>query len=149
VNWYGDARAAVYDAIKAVLPGRVYAYPPGNGAQRSVAPAVYLEAISQASARFSGNARLWTVTLPVRIVVDGADHSAVAMLDELRSAVYDAVTATAGCVADDDSYEPVDVDGAATLPGARFNVAVAVHAISFCPPIPESAVFPPELVGVP
>ena len=128
-----DARAALAAVLDPILPGRVYPYPPTSPAP--AAPAVY---VGELSADWSDGQ--WAATFRVRLVADGADKAAHAQLDELVDAVYDACAASSSCYPDSVAWEPFDVDGATTLPGYTFAVAVDMAASTWCRPDQPAAV---------
>jgi hypothetical protein len=128
-----DARAALFDVLAPILPGRVYPYPAELPAPS--APAVY---VGELSGDWTDGQ--WVATFRVRLVADGADRAAHAQLDEMIDAVYDACAASSTCYPDAVGFEPVDVDAATTLPAYTFAVAVDLVASGWCAPDAPAAV---------
>jgi hypothetical protein len=90
----------------------------------------------------------WFVVAPVAFVVDGANHAAQAMYDELCCKGFDALTA-AGFDIDTWVAATFAVDADTTLRGATITVARPMFTPTLCPPDPaEAAEIPPVPVGV-
>ena len=144
----GDARAALVAALAPVLPGRVDPYPPAPG--RLVAPKVWLGDPETIPATIGQATAVTVLRIPVVVVYDGAVHAQVAGLDDLLSAVIDAVAAAPG----------FESDG--SRPGAPFGVqldqsTIRAHVVTatttitartLCPPPAAAAVtIPPTPIG--
>ena len=127
-----DARRQVADALEAVLPGRVNAYATTR-MQRNVAPYVWIESPRADPESVGRSSQLWVAVFPVRIVVDGATHAAMAMLDDLIGGVIDAVDGIIGMQARHVEPGDVYVDSNHVLRGATVDVAVTITARTFCP----------------
>jgi hypothetical protein len=143
MNAISDARDVIVAALEPVLPGRVNGYATTR-IQRGVAPYIWLEAPSTAPETLGETATFWVASFPVRIVVDGASHAQIALLDELVAKTIDAVEAEP--LLDARSAEPEDVfiDSNHVLRGATVTVAATITTRTFCPPIVTPATVPPE-----
>ena len=143
-----DARQQVADALEVVLPGRVNAYATTR-MQRNVAPYMWIESPRADPESVGRSSQLWVAVFPVRIVVDGATHAAMAMLDDLIGGVIDAVDGIVGMQARHVEPGDVYVDSNHVLRGATVDVAVTITARTFCPTEPTVATVPPTPIPVP
>lgn len=136
------ARADLHAALASVLPGRVDAYPPAPG--RLAAPKVWVGDVDTVPATIGTATAVTVARFPVVVVYDGAVHAQVAGLDDLLSAVIDAIDAAPG----------FDADGsrAGLVPGApldsqlRASVVTATATITartLCPPTVTPVTIPP------
>lgn len=142
-NRLAVSRAALYDALAPILPGRVASMPPANVAYPC--PYIWIDQPDVAIG-FTGTASKMTVaTFPVWIGYDGAVRAQVAGLDELVSQVWDAVQQVRQATPQSATAQTVDV-GNATVRGVVVSVDVTVAAMTLCPPIPAPVVIPPGLV---
>ena len=79
VSRLADARAALYNALNPVLPGRVDPYPPPAG--RVVAPKIWIGDHDGNPATIGTATTVTVARFAVWIVYDGAVHAQVAGLD--------------------------------------------------------------------
>ena len=139
------ARANLAALLEPVWPGRVYPYWPQI--PRPVA-GVY---IGETSGGFDENdvgVAAWAATFKVRLVADGADRAAAALLDDLADQVYRAVARSDDFYPDAFAWEPVDVDASTELPAYSFTVRVWLDVVSWCQTDPaEPVTIPPETIG--
>lgn len=143
MNKLTDARNLLVAVADVVLPGRVNGYGTTR-IQRGVAPYVWLESPTMDPETIGTSSTMWTAVFPVRVVVDGATHAAVAELDELVAKLVDAFEATRGVQVRHVEPGDVSIDGTHVLRGATLDVAATITARTFCPPTPTAAVVPPE-----
>lgn len=142
------ARQMLVDALEQVWPGRVHPYEP---ARPSPTAGIYVGTVAGGHGGADGTT--WVGTFSVRLVADGANHAAHALLDELLDACFDAFAATepgaAGLYPDAFSFEPFDADETTALPAYTFTVGVQlVDTSSWCAPAAPAAVqFPPVPIG--
>ena len=65
------------------------------------------------------------------------------------SAVREACANSPDCYPDDASWDPLDIDGATTLPAYTFHIAVDVAYMTYCaPPAPAAVPIPVTPLGV-
>lgn len=139
------ARQALADLLTPVWPGRVHPYPPTRPAP---AAGLYVTTFEQ-----SDDGVTWNATFTVRLVADGANHAAHALLDDMVDAVYDAVANTpegvGACIPDAVTFEPFDVDDVTSLAAYTFTVEVQLTGSgTWCSPDPPAAVtIPPVPIG--
>jgi hypothetical protein len=142
-----DARLALHTALRPVLPGRVDAYPPAAG--RPVAPKVWIGDVADGDPATIGSST--TVTLarfPVVVVYDGAVHAQVAGLDDLVSAVVDAVEAAPGFEHDGWRARPFgDLPVDSTIRSIVVTATVTITARTLCLPTPDVVTVPPTPIG--
>jgi len=143
MNALTDARNLLVAAAEAVLPGRVNGYGTTR-IQRGVAPYVWLESPRMDPETIGTSSTMWAAVFPVRVIVDGATHAAVAELDELTAKLVDAFEATRAVQVRHVEPGDVFIDSTHVLRGATLDVAVTITARTFCPPPPVAAVVPPE-----
>jgi hypothetical protein len=137
-----DARAALHTALTPVLPGRVDPYPPAAG--RVAAPKVWIGDVDTTPATIGSNTTVTLAQFPVVIVYDGAAHAQVAGLDDLLSAVLDAVAAAAGFESDGSRVGPVvELPVDSTLRAVTVTATATITARTLCPPAPTTATVPP------
>ena len=133
-----DARTVLHAALAPVLAGRVDAYPPASG--RVAAPRMWIGDVETVPATIGTSSAVTLARYPVVIVYDGAVHAQVAGLDDLLSAVIDAVGAAPG----------FESDG--SRPGAPFGIqleqAVRAHVITATTTITARTLCPPTAVAV-
>ena len=140
-----DARADLLAALTPVLPGRVDPYPPVPG--RVAAPKVWIGVPDTYPTTWGTTSTVVQLArFPVVVVYDGAVHAQVAGLDDLVSAVLDAVGAAAGFESDG-SRADLPVAGAPSDSSMRAVVVTAtvtITARTFCPPpAPDAVTVPP------
>jgi hypothetical protein len=137
-----DARAALHAALQPVLPGRVDPYPPAPG--RVAAPKVWIGAPDTIPATIGSNTTVTLAQFPVVVVYDGASHAQVAGLDDLLSAVLDAVAAAAGFESDGSRASgPIDLPVDSTLRAAVVTATATITARTLCPTAATTATIPP------
>jgi hypothetical protein len=92
----------------------------------------------------------YAVTFDVRLVADGSSDAAYALLDDLASQARIAVTGPDDCYPGPIRWDPLDVDGAQTLPAYTLSATVVIAAATWCATAAPSAVtVPPVPIGVP
>jgi hypothetical protein len=136
----GDARAALHAALSPVLPGRVDPYPPPAG--RVAAPKIWIDVADPVPATIGSNTTVTLARFPVVIVYDGAVHAQVAGLDELQSAVIDAIAAAAGFEFDGPGTT-VNLPFDSTLRAVTLTATSTITARTLCPPAPVAVTVPP------
>ncbi len=141
-----DGRQTLVDALTPLLPGRVQAYKPS----RVVPPMMWVETPSVTVVE-----SMIVASFPVFGVVDGADHSQQAVLDDMIARAWDACRATAGLRARLVQPRDIPVDASATaasrgyvapgesMRGFVLTVDVPVNARNLCPPTVEPIEVPP------
>jgi hypothetical protein len=144
----GDARALLVAALGPVLPGRVDPYPPAPG--RVAAPKVWIGDPETIPATIGQSTAVTLARFPVVVVYDGAVHAQVAGLDDLVSAVIDAV---AGCPGfDPDGSRSGPVPGMpldSTMRAHVVTATVTITARTLCAtPAPDAVTVPPTPVEV-
>lgn len=139
------ARAALVAVLEPVWPGRVYAWWP---AQPRPAAGVY---VGEHTSGFDTNdvgVEAWAATFRVRLVADGADQAATALLDDLADQAYRAVAGSADFYPDAIVWDPVDVDAVVVLPAYTFTVRAWLDFVGWCATDPPVAVtIPPAPIG--
>jgi hypothetical protein len=137
-----DAREHLAVTLDPVWPGRVYPYP-------STRPAPSAGVYVGTFAAGWGDNVTWTATFTVRLVADGADRAAHALLDDLCDKVYDACAASDACYPGAVAFEAWPVDDVTELPAYTFTVDVDLVPLTWCPPdTPTAAQVPPVPIGV-
>jgi hypothetical protein len=137
-----DARQALADVLEPVWPGRVWPYP---ATRPTPTAGIYVGALAAGW----GDDVTWTATFAVRLVADGANHAAHALLDDLCDKVYDACAGSARCYPNAVTFEPYATDDVAELPAYTFTVDVELVPVTWCAPdVPTEAEFPPVPIGV-
>jgi hypothetical protein len=136
-----DAREHLAVTLEPVWPGRVYPYLPSRPAPLA---GVYVGTVAAGW----GDQTTWTATFTVRLVADGADRAAHALLDDLLDKVYDACAESDLCYPGAVAWEPWAADDVTELPAYSFTVDVELAALTWCPPAPPTAVtVPPVPIG--
>jgi hypothetical protein len=129
------ARNALHGALSPVLPGRVDPYPPPAG--RVAAPKVWIGDVDTTPTTIGTSTTVTLARFPVVIVYDGAVHAQVAGIDDLLSAVLDAVNSEPGFEADGSRPGlPLDMPLDSTLRGHIVTASVTITARTLCPPAP-------------
>lgn len=140
------ARAALVAVLEPVWPGRVYAWWPTQ--PRSVA-GVYVGEQASGFDLDDAGVPAWSATFRVRLVADGADQAATALLDDLADQAYRAVAGSVEFYPDAIVWDPVDVDAVVVLPAYLFTVRAWLDVAGWCAVDPAAAVtFPPQPIGV-
>ena len=140
-----DARQTIVDALSPLLPGRVQAYKP----PRVVPPMMWVETPSVTVVE-----SVIVASFPVFGVVDGADHSQQAVLDDMIARAWDACRATSGLRARLLQPRDIPVDAVAaasrgyvapgeSMRGFVFTVDVAINSRTLCPPTVSPIEVPP------
>jgi hypothetical protein len=146
VSRLADARTVLVAALGPVLPGRVDPYPPTGG--RVAAPRIWIGDVDTDPATIGAATAVTLARFPVVIVYDGAVHAQVAGLDDLLSAVLDAVGAATGFEADGSRTRPVaglPVDS--TVRAIVVTATVTITARTLCLPTPDVVTVPPTPIG--
>ena len=137
-----DARLSLHTALRPVLPGRVDAYPPQAG--RPAAPKIWIGDVDTDPATIGSATTVTLARFPVVIVYDGAVHAQVAGLDDVLSAVLDAISAAPGFEADGSRTRPVaDLPVDSTLRSIVVTATVTITARTLCLPTPDVVTVPP------
>jgi len=130
VSAISDARARLYEAVKAAVPAapwRVFDTSPAA----VTAPAVWLDSVELTNEPTAAGVVL--ATFPIYVVVDGTVRSQVVALDELVAALWTAALAGGG---DPTSCRPVSLDvGGINLRAHVMRVDVLLAAQTFCEPL--------------
>ena len=137
VSRLADARAALYNALNPVLPGRVDPYPPPAG--RVVAPKIWIGDHDGNPATIGTATTVTVARFAVWIVYDGAVHAQVAGLDDLTSAVVDAVEGAERFY--HDGWRPAILTGVpvdSSLRAMVITATVTITARSLCPAGPPT-----------
>ena len=142
-----DARATLLAALTPVLPGRVDPYPSPAGS-RVAAPRVWIGEPETVPATLGQATAVTLARFPVVVVYDGAVHSQVAGLDDLVSAVLDAVASAPG-------FEPDGSRGGqiygfpadSTIRSHVVTATVTITARTLCPPALDAVTVPPTPIG--
>ena len=142
-----DARAVLADALAPTLPGRVGAYPPGSG--QFNAPRVWV-GVPDTQPATIGQATAVTLALfPVFVAYDGAVHAQVAGIDDLLSAVIDAVGACPGFEADGSRSTTIpDIPAGSTIRVVAVTATATITARTLCPPGQTTVTVPPAPLTV-
>ena len=141
-----DARTVLVAALGPVLPGRVDPYPPTGG--RVAAPRIWIGDVDTDPATIGAATAVTLARFPVVIVYDGAVHAQVAGLDDLLSAVLDAVGAATGFEADGSRTRPVaDLPVDSTVRSIVVTATVTITARTLCLPTPDVVTVPPTPIG--
>jgi hypothetical protein len=136
-----EARADLAATLEPVWPGRVRPYLPAMPRPNA---GIYIGGIT---AGWSDDFT-WAATFSVRIVADGADHAAQAMLDDLLDQVYRAVARSSHFYPDAAVWEPFDVDAAVSLPAYTFDVRAELDTATWCDAdAPVAVTLPPVPIG--
>lgn len=141
-----DARQTIVNALSPLLPGRLQAYKPA----RVIPPMMWVETPSVTIVE-----SVIVASFPVFGVVDGADHSQQAVLDDMIARAWDACRATSGLRARLLQPRDIPVDASATaasrgyvapgesMRGFVFTVDVAINSRTLCPPTVSPIEVPP------
>lgn len=139
-----EARQRLVDALAPILTGRVQPYKPA----RVSPPMIWIETPS-----VTVQEGVIVASFPVFGVVDGADHSQQAVLDDMIARAWDACRAAGGLRAR--LVQPRDIPIDPTQPaspiqpassshhGFVLTVDVAIQARTLCPPTVEPIEVPP------
>lgn len=116
------ARARIVEALKVVLPGRVFPHPPTSG--RAITPSIFVE-----QATIGGDMSEPVATFPVWVVADGAVEAQIAAHDGIVWNAYLALWPLAGAIL----ARPMSVAGLrATVIEA--DIGIDVYALCGAPP---------------
>ena len=120
-----DARTELYEALQSVTPAtwRVFRTAPAQ----VVAPSTFIDSPSI----LTNTPGIVTVSFPVVMVVDGAQHRQLEQLDELLAAVW----TEASKVGNPTTSNPVALDvGGPTLRAQVLTIEIDMAAVAMCPP---------------
>lgn len=141
------ARLALAGVLEPVWPGRVYLWWP---TRPRPAAGIY---IGEHTSGFDTNdegVEAWSATFRVRLVADGADQAATALLDDLVDQTYRAVARSEEFYPDAVAWEPVAVDDVVELAAYTFTVRAWLDVVGWCAVDPPVAVtVPPLPIGAP
>ncbi len=142
-----DARTTLYVALSPVLPGRVDAYPPASG--RVAAPKIWIGDPETVPATIGQATAVTVVRFPVVLAYDGAVHAQVAGLDDLLSAVIDAISATPGFESDGSRPgSPGDVQLEQSVRAHVVTATATITARTLCSPTATAVTVPPTPLRV-
>jgi hypothetical protein len=140
------ARAELVAALGPVLPGRVDPYPPPAG--RVAAPKIWIGDPETIPATIGQSTAVTLARFPVAVIYDGAVHAQVAGLDDLVSAVIDAVSAAPGFEPDGSRTGPIlGLPLDSTIRAHTVTATVTITARTLCPPAQDAVTVPPTPIN--
>lgn len=137
-------RQRLYNALEAVLPGRVHPYPPPTGVK--AAPGIWIGQPTVLRTTI-GRATRASAVFPITLAYDGADRAQVAGLDDLVSNTWDALAGLERVEPDAARPEPLNTDPDDRQIRATVLAAdVTIAARTLCLPDVEQVAIPPTLI---
>lgn len=140
------ARQALVDVLEPVWPGRVWPYRPTQPRPNA---GIYVGELAAGWAVAGAeDLDVWSGTFAVRLVADGANDAAQALLDDLIDQTYRAVARSEDFYPDGVVWDPFDIDAVSVLPAYTFGVRCELDVVTWCDvDEPVAVTIPPHPIG--